>query len=149
MWERHRVLEEMDVSFYKWPVEWASSESQHVASPTWLSSSTPKKNEFTPGSETLNTEQLNIYKTVWRGAPPVSFWILHELASTVNQRDQLSAAQADQTLTRGFSFACMCHLCQAARLDLATGKDRMLCPPEQWYPSHSTAASLPSSWPVA
>ena len=149
MWERHRVLEEMDVSFYKWPVEWASSESQHVASPTWLSSSTPKKNEFTPGSETLNTEQLNIYKTVWRGAPPVSFWTLHELASTVNQRDQLSAAQADQTLTRGFSFAFMCHLCQAARLDLATGKDRMLCPPEQWYPSHGTAASLPSSWPAA
>lgn len=38
-----------------------------------------KKNEFTPGSETLNTEHLNIYKIVWRGAPPVSFWTLQEL----------------------------------------------------------------------
>lgn len=31
------------------------------------------------------------------------------------------------TLTGCFFFAFVCHLCQAARLDLATWKDRMLC----------------------
>ena len=52
-------------------------------------------------------------------------------------------------MTRRFSFAFACLLCQAARLDLATGKDRMLCLQEEWYPSHSEAASLPSSWVAA
>lgn len=39
----------------------------------------------------------------------------------------------------------MCRLWQAARLDLAKGRDRMLCP-QEWYPSHGAAASLPISW---
>lgn len=52
-------------------------------------------------------------------------------------------------MIRRFSFAFVCLLCQAARLDLATGKDRMLCLQEEWYPSHSAAASLPSSWVAA
>lgn len=43
----------------------------------------------------------------------------------------------------------MCHLGQAARLDLATGSDRMLCPWEEWYPSRGVAASLPISWLAA
>lgn len=39
----------------------------------------------------------------------------------------------------------MCHPRQAARLDLGTGKDRMLCLQEGWYPSRSAATSLPVS----
>lgn len=38
----------------------------------------------------------------------------------------------------------MCQSHQAARLDLGTGKDRMLCLQEEWYPSHGVATALPA-----
>lgn len=35
----------------------------------------------------------------------------------------------------------MCHAGQAARLDLGTRRARMLCPGEEWAPSHRAVAS--------